>query len=94
MEAAGIKGFHLIGDFIKPGTRVIQMFGRHAVKARVELKKEELGRLAAGSQIQADPGIGDGYVILCHRGHPLGLGLMIRGMLRSQIPKGERRFFV
>ncbi len=94
VEAAGIKGFHLIGEFIKPSTRVIQMFGRHAVKARIELSGEELCRLARGNEISADPDMGNGYVILCLRGHPLGLGLIIRGMLRVQIPKGELRFFL
>ncbi|MFO7785392.1 MAG: hypothetical protein ACQET7_12285 [Thermodesulfobacteriota bacterium] len=94
VEAVGIKGFHLIGDFIKPSTRVIQMFGRHAEKARVEVNGKDLNRLAKGIEIPADPGIGNGYVILCRRGQPLGLGLMIRGMLRSQIPKSESRFFL
>lgn len=94
VEAAGIKGFHLIGEFIKPSTRVIQMFGLYAVKARLELSRQELRRLAKGSEISADPDIGNGYVILCRQGHPLGLGLMIRGMLRFQIPKSESRFFL
>lgn len=75
VEAAGIKGFHLIGEFIKPSTRVIQMFGRHAVKARVELGGEEMCRLAGGGEIPADPDMGNGYVILCLRGGaPPGIG--------------------
>lgn len=93
VESVGIKGFHLIGEFIKPSTRLIQMFGGHAVKARMELGQAELCSLAGGIEIPADPRLENGYVILCSRGQPLGLGLIIRGMLRSQIPKSESRFF-
>ena len=38
--------------------------------------------------------IENGYVILAFKGHILGLGLLIDGMVRSQIPKKERRLFI
>lgn len=94
METAGMKAFHLIGEYIKPGTRVIQVFGRHARKSRVEMGAEELAGIAGGLEIPCNPSLGDGYVIICRQGHPLGVGLVIRGMLRSQIPKSESRFFL
>jgi NOL1/NOP2/fmu family ribosome biogenesis protein len=92
VEAAGIRGFHRIGRFIKPSTRLIQVFGAHAVRSRLELDAEQIRLLGNGGEIEADPGIGNGYVVLCHRGHPLGLGLLIGGMVRSQVPGRELRF--
>jgi len=93
VEAVGMKAFYFIGDFIKPSTRVIQVVGRHATRCRIELGHEDLERLIRGREIPADERVENGYMILCHRGDPLGLGLLLNGRLRSQIPKSEARFF-
>jgi len=94
VEAVGVKAFHQIRAFVKPTTRLVQSFGRHATKARVALSRAELAALALGEQLPLDTGLENGYVILTLSGEPLGLGLLIDGRLRSQIPKSELRFFL
>ncbi len=93
VEAVGMKAFYFIGDFIKPSTRIIQVFGPYATRCRMDLDREDLEQLVRGREIPADERVENGYMILCHQGDPLGLGLLLNGRLRSQIPKSEARFF-
>jgi NOL1/NOP2/fmu family ribosome biogenesis protein len=93
VEVVGIKAFHAINDFIKPTTRLIQLFGHLATRAWIEVSQEELKRLVSGKEIELVSDMEDGYVILRFQGNPVGLGLLIRGRLKSQIPKKEARFF-
>ena len=93
VEAVGMKAFHYIGGYIKPSTRIAQVFGSYATRCRIDLGPDDLDRLVRGEEIQVDPQMGDGYVILILQGEPLGVGLLLKGWLRSQIPKSETRFF-
>lgn len=87
---AGLRAFHEIGDYIKPSTRMIQIFGHTATKARVEIDEMQLRRLWAGEALCLDLGLEKGYVILClGKDRILGLGFYSDGMVRSQLPKGE-----
>lgn len=90
----GFKAFQEVGQFIKPTTRMIQLFGPRASKARLDINEGVFRSLAKGDVIRADMGIDNGYVILSIKGMVLGLGLLIDGAIRSQIPKKEIRFFV
>lgn len=89
VQKAGIKAFALIGDFIKPTTRLIQSFGYMATKAKLDLNECELRRLVAGEQLAVDMDQENGYVILLYNNCVLGLGLLINGMIRSQLPAKE-----
>ncbi|MCF8062815.1 MAG: hypothetical protein K9M82_09885, partial [Deltaproteobacteria bacterium] len=64
VEAVGIKAFHRIRAFLKPTTRLIQIFGRHATRARVELPREALSALARGEELPLKRDLENGYVIL------------------------------
>ena len=89
---AGLKAFRKVGAFIKPTTRVVQLFGRSATRARIELDESGLARLSAGERLKVDLGIDNGYVMLSLGGNRiLGLGLYINGEIRSQISKKELR---
>jgi NOL1/NOP2/fmu family ribosome biogenesis protein len=89
---AGLKAFRKVGAFLKPTTRMVQLFGRGAVRARFEVDEARLVRLMAGERIQVDLGIDNGYVILSLDGNRvLGLGLYINGEIRSQISRRELR---
>jgi len=89
---AGLKAFRKVGAFMKPTTRMIQLFGRGAVRARIELDEDRLARLMAGERIRADLSVDNGYVILSLGGNRvLGLGLYINGEIQSQISKKELR---
>jgi NOL1/NOP2/fmu family ribosome biogenesis protein len=94
VEVVGLRAFHEIGPYLKPTTRLIQVFGHEAVRSRFELLPEDLEHLVQGGEIPLESYLEDGYVILCLKRLPLGVGLVIRGQLRSQIPKSEIRFFL
>ncbi len=86
----GLKAFHKIGVYVKPTTRFIQVFGHEATKARLEIDESQLLKLFSGDELFVDPPIGDGYVILALSENRVpGLGLLIDGKVRSQIPKKE-----
>ena len=87
-----MRAFQEIGEFVKPTTRFIQIFGTAATRARLEIGKEQLQRLLEGQELPVDLGLSTGYVILTLSGHQvLGLGLFIDGKVRSQIPRKELR---
>lgn len=94
VEVVGIRAFHEIGPYLKPTTRMIQAFGHAATRSRVELYPSDLEHLVQGGEIALKQSLENGYVILCLQGDPLGVGLVIRGRVRSQIPKSETRFFL
>ena len=60
--------------------------------ARLEIDEGQLRELTAGKIFPVDMEIENGYVILFLNGQPLGLGLFINGMIRSQIPRKELLF--
>ncbi|MBN1102174.1 MAG: hypothetical protein JXL84_02040 [Deltaproteobacteria bacterium] len=90
--AFGIKAFQRVGRFIKPTTRIIQIFGAQAVKAVVTVSVEELPFLWEGKGFRLKEDLEDGYVILTVNGRILGLGLSIQGWVRPQIRKGHLGF--
>ena len=91
VSIVGLRAFNQIGEFVKPTTRMIQVFGHCATMARLEIGEGQLWKLAAGKIFPVDMEIENGYVILSLKGQPLGLGLFINGMIRSQIPRKELR---
>ena len=93
VSMAGMRAFQKIGDFVKPTTRMIQVFGRRATSAIFDMNEAELKVLAAGKPLPINMELENGYVILSLQGQILGLGLLIDGILRSQIPKKELHFF-
>ncbi|MCJ7596291.1 MAG: hypothetical protein MUO52_16105 [Desulfobacterales bacterium] len=87
----GLRAFQRVGRYVKPSTRMIQVFGGAATKGKFELVEEEFQRLVAGDPIKADLKLENGYLILSLKGHILGLGLLIDGEVRSQMPRKELR---
>ncbi|MCD4716680.1 MAG: hypothetical protein K8R45_08060 [Desulfobacterales bacterium] len=92
VSKVGLRAFQKIGKFVKPTTRLMQVFGTAATKARVEIDDEQLTRLVAGEELSMDMDLDTGYVILVQSNkRVLGLGFLINGKIRSQIPKKELR---
>jgi len=87
----GIKAFEDVGAFIKPTTRLIQSFGSKATRAIFDITKDELKRLINGEKITVNIDLANGYVILLIKDRVLGLGLIIDGKIRSQLPTKEIR---
>lgn len=88
----GIRAFRKIGAYIKPTTRMIQLFGPYATKARMSVDITDLIRLQRGESLKTDFDFEMGYVILTlGRGNVLGLGFLSDGMVRSQISRRDLR---
>lgn len=91
VATVGLRAFQKIGPFIKPTTRMIQIFGKMATKATFKIDEEDLSNLMAGQAIAADLELENGYLILYFKDQVLGLGLLINKQIRSQIPLKELR---
>lgn len=84
----GLKAFQRIGVFIKPTTRLIQIFGRAATRARLEIDEKQLSTLLLGEKLSVDLDLSKGYVILSLRENRiLGLGFYDNGRVHSQLPR-------
>jgi len=94
VSVAGIKAFRRVGNFIKPTTRIIQLFGCFATKAILKINNQQLQRLLTRQAILVDLEIEDGYVILMFDDQPLGLGLLVNKTLHSQLPRKELLFHI
>ncbi len=82
----GMKAFQKVGQFLKPTTRFIQVFGRLATRAALVISEGQLKDLLEGEGLCLDLDIEQGYVILkLDEKRVLGLGLYVNGTLRSQI---------
>ena len=87
----GVKGFQKIGAFIKPCTRLIQHYGHLATKAVQEISRKELEQLLNKEIIPNRQDLDSGYIILKHRDMVMGLGLVGKDGIISQLPSKELR---
>lgn len=82
----GMKAFQKVGQFLKPTTRFIQIFGCSAAKAVLIISEAQLFRLLEGEGLSLDLEFDQGYVILkLDEKRVVGLGLYVNGTVRSQI---------
>ena len=92
VSKVGLRAFQRVGSFVKPTTRFIQIFGRFASKAKLQINMGQLQTLLKGGEIPVDLKLDNGYVVLSvGANRVLGLGLLINGKIRSQLPKKEIR---
>ena len=92
VSRVGLKAFHKVGAFIKPTTRIIQMFGHAATKAKFAIDGEQLQRLVNNQDLPLNVSMDKGYVILSlGEDTVLGLGFYGHGKVKSQIPRKELR---
>ena len=54
VSIVGLRAFNQIGDFVKPTTRMIQIFGHYATMARLEIDEGQRWKLAAGEIFPVD----------------------------------------
>lgn len=95
IEALGIHLLRTNQRHWKPTTDAMQRFGRQATRGVIELTREQATRFWRGESQSIEWDGPAGYVLVTNpiadRDEPLGIGLIRRGELRSQIPKGRRR---
>ena len=90
----GMKAFQKVGAFVKPTTRFIQAIGSRATRSRLDLGEEGLQELLKKGTVDLpNTDLKEGYVILCRGDYVLGLGLYIRGRLKSQIPRKHLKYY-
>lgn len=92
IKRLGIKAFQEVGSYMKPTTRFIQYFGSHATKSIFLIDDKQLRQLLDGEYLPYNEELENGYLILSYKGEVLGLGLLIKGMVRSQLASDEVRF--
>jgi NOL1/NOP2/fmu family ribosome biogenesis protein len=85
----GMRAFNQIQEFIKPTTRLIQVFGRFATKRVHSIDRGQLDLLRNGNTLPGPADDQDGYIILSFKDQPLGLGLLIKGTIHSQLPRKD-----
>lgn len=94
VSMVGLKAFQKVGAFVKPTTRLIQALGSKATRSRLELSGEELHELLRNGRMDLPASdLKDGYVILSLGDYVLGLGLLIRGKLQSQIARKHLKYY-
>jgi NOL1/NOP2/fmu family ribosome biogenesis protein len=92
IKRLGIRAFQEVGSFMKPATRIIQYFGHLATKAVIDLEDDQLKILIKGEYLPINLDLENGYVILSYKEQVLGLGLLIDGKVRSQLPVKDVKF--
>ncbi len=92
VSKVGLKAFNEVGAFVKPTTRIIQVFGHSATRATLEIDEEQLQQFLDNEDLPMDLDLEKGYVILRLGGNMiLGLGFYGHGKVKSQIPRKEIR---
>lgn len=72
----------------KPTTAAVLALGRASKGARVDLDWPDLERFRVRQDVRLAPGpAGQGYVMVWHRGHPVGLGRLRGNVLESLYPR-------
>jgi NOL1/NOP2/fmu family ribosome biogenesis protein len=94
VEGLGMKFLRARQEHWKPTTNAVQRFGREATRNVIELSPEQAARFVRGEDQELDWDGDWGYLIAAHdvagEREPIGVGLFIRGELRSVVPKGRR----
>ena len=95
IEAIGMTCLRTRQEHWKPTTDFVQRFGQYATDCVITVTREQARRFVAGEDQPLEWDGEWGYLIVASEvagsEAPLGVGLYIRGELRSVVPKGRRR---
>ncbi len=94
VSQVGLKAFDRVGKYLKPATRMVQVFGHLANKGVFGLTDLELEKLLRAEPLDVVSNMEDGFVILRSREHVLGVGLLMQGKITSRIRQSEARQMV
>ena len=94
VSQVGLKAFDRVGKYLKPATRMVQLFGHLATKGVFGLTDLELEKLLRAEPLEVVSSMQDGFVILRSREHVLGVGLLMQGKISSRIRQSEARQMV
>ena len=71
---------------------MIQVFGNQASRAFFDINEGQLEEILSGGFLEFEGTLENGYMILTIEGRILGLGILINGRIRSQLPKKSLTF--
>lgn len=95
VEALGLVCLRTRREHWKPTTVAVRRFGRRAGRNVIALDRASATRFIRGEDQPVETDCEQGYVVVAHDlagdRAPIGVGLLIGGELRSQIPKAHRR---
>jgi hypothetical protein len=94
VSQVGLKAFDRVGKYLKPATRMVQLFGHLATRGMFGLTDLELEKLLRAEPLEVMSNMEDGFVILRCREHVLGVGLLMQGKITSRIRQSEARQMV
>jgi NOL1/NOP2/fmu family ribosome biogenesis protein len=94
VNQVGLKAFDKVGKYLKPATRMVQLFGHHATKGVHSLSDSELEILLRAEPVEVESGMEEGFVILRFREQVLGVGLLMQGRITSRIRQCEAQRMV
>lgn len=84
----GLKAFRKIGQYVKPTSRMVQIFGHLATRGKVVITEAEFALLRRGRKISPAGVIQPGYVLLSlGEAKIIGLGFMeASGLVKAVLP--------
>ncbi|MGE5842131.1 MAG: hypothetical protein ACM335_07630 [Deltaproteobacteria bacterium] len=94
VSQVGLKAFDRVGKYLKPSTRMVQLFGHHATKSVYQLTDSELDKLLRAESLEVESSMEEGFVVLRFREHVLGVGLLLHGKITSRIRLSELKRMV
>jgi len=94
VSQVGLKAFDKVGKYLKPATRMVQLFGHHATKGVYPLSESELENLLRAEAVVVGSRLEDGFVILRFREQVLGLGMFMQGKITSRIRQSDLKQMV
>jgi len=87
VHSAGMVILREVGQYLKPTTHALQIFGRLARRNVLELNKENLLELLENRILTLCPPVEPGYIILTYRQDILGCGLALPDRIVHQFPR-------
>jgi hypothetical protein len=94
VSQVGLKAFDKVGKYLKPATRMVQLFGDHAKKGVYLLSEIELEKLLRAEPLEVKSPIDDGFLLLRFREQVLGVGLLMKDTITSRIRQSELKQMV
>jgi hypothetical protein len=86
VRSVGLLLLRQVGQYLKPTSAALQLFGAHAQRNVVTLTPKELEELVEKGEIEGDFPFTPGYVIISLEDLPVGCGLYLPPRLLSRLP--------
>lgn len=92
IQRRGLRLARVFENAVRPTTNAIQLFGHLVKRSRLELTEAEQRRFIAGKtqEVEVPEEVTEGFVVAFYEGRALGIGLLKKNKLKSQVPRSRR----